>query len=287
MKVGVIGTGLMGEAMVERLLAQNLAVMAYNRTKSKLTSLQKAGAEVADTPREAIAGSDCTILMLADAQAIAQVIFSEETVTSLRDRTIIQMGTIAPAQSRDLQAKIVAAGGNYLEAPVLGSIPQVKSGELLVMVGASESQYQQWLQLLQHFGEEPMLIGSVGKAAALKLALNQLIAALTTGFALSLGLIQREEVDVEQFMQVLRSSALYAPTFDKKLSRMEARNFADPNFPTKHLLKDINLFLEQAQLDNLDITGLEGVQQIVTKAMQMGLQEEDYSSVYNAIAPQN
>ncbi|MBZ8182100.1 NAD(P)-dependent oxidoreductase [Oscillatoria salina] len=287
MKVGVIGTGLMGEAMVERLLAQNLAVMAYNRTKSKLTSLQKAGAEVADTPREAIKGSDCTILMLADAEAIAQVIFSEETVTSLRDRTIIQMGTIAPAQSRDIQAKVVAAGGNYLEAPVLGSIPQVKSGELLVMVGASESQYQQWLQLLQHFGEEPMLIGSVGKAAALKLALNQLIAALTTGFALSLGLIQREEVDVEQFMQILRSSALYAPTFDKKLSRMEARNFADPNFPTKHLLKDINLFLEQAQLDNLDITGLEGVQQIVTKAMQMGLQEEDYSSVYNAIAPQN
>lgn len=68
-------------------------------------------------------------------------------------------------------------------------------------------------------------------------------------------------------MTILRQSALYAPTFDKKLSRMSDRNFAEPNFPTKHLLKDVNIFLQQAQTLGLNLSSLEGVQQIIQKAL--------------------
>lgn len=275
----------MGQPMAGRLLHSGLSVVAYNRTASKLEPLQRAGVEIADSPQNAIASSDCVIVMLTNAAAIQEVLLSEASRRELSDRTVIQMSTIAPSESQAIGGAIASAGGEYLEAPVLGSIPQAESGELQVMVGASPEQFQTWSKLLKHFGPEPMLIGPVGSAAALKLALNQLIASLTTAFALSLGFVQRQGVEVEQFMQILRQSALYAPTFDKKLQRLLAGNYADPNFPTKHLLKDVNLFLTEAQAVALNSSSLEGVRNILEVAQQMGLSDADYSSLFAAVNP--
>lgn len=276
----------MGKPLAQRLLSAQLPVVVYNRTQSKLEALREAGAMVADAPEEAIASSDCIILMLSDAAAIEQVLFSENAKQQLKNRTVIQMGTISPSQSQELQKQVVAAGGEYLEAPVLGSIPEAEAGKLIVMVGATEAQFQKWSNLLQNFGSDPRLIGPVGTAAAIKLALNQLISSLTTAFALSLGFVQNQGVEVESFMEILRQSAIYAPTFDKKLQRMLERNYANPNFPTKHLLKDTNLFLDAAKLVNLNASSLSGVREILEIAQQMGLSNEDYSSLFEAINPQ-
>ncbi len=283
MKVGFIGTGLMGQPMAQRLLDAELSVMAYNRTPSKLEALRVSGAEIANSPEEVIHRSECVILMLTNASAIQEVLLSNHSKQQLSDRTVIQMGTISPRESREIQDTVVAAGGDYLEAPVLGSISEAKNGQLIVMVGASPEQFEKWSGLLQHFGPEPLHIGSVGSAAAVKLALNQLIASLTSAFALSVGFVQRQGVEVERFMQILRQSALYAPTFDKKLQRMLDGNYSNPNFPTKHLLKDTDLFLSQAQSVALNVSSLEGVRQVLEMAQQLGLSEEDYSSLFAAI----
>lgn len=284
MKVGFLGTGLMGQPMAERLLEAGVSVVAYNRTRSKLEPLQKAGAEIADTPDQAIRASDCVILMVTNALAIQDVLLSENH-PQLSDRTVIQMSTIAPTESQEIRDTVVAAGGDYLEAPVLGSIPQVKSGTLQVMVGSTPEQFQQWAGLLKHFGE-PMHVGAVGAATATKLALNQLIASLTGAFALSLSFVRRQGVEPETFMSILRESALYAPTFDKKLSRMLEGNYDNPNFPTKHLLKDTNLFLAEARSLELDVTSLDGMRQILEMAQQLGLADKDYSSLFAAITAQ-
>jgi 3-hydroxyisobutyrate dehydrogenase len=195
------------------------------------------------------------------------------------------MSTIGPSESRQLSHEIQALGGDYLEAPVLGSIPEAKAGKLLVMVGAEPEQFQRWSLLLQSFGDAPLLIGAVGTAAALKLSLNQLIGSLTTAFALSLGFVQQQGVPVETFMQILRQSALYAPTFDKKLDRMLDQNYANPNFPSKHLLKDTKLFLNEATAARLQVDSLAGVRQILEMACSLGLADADYSALFAAIQP--
>lgn len=285
-KVAFIGTGLMGQPMAQRLLEAGLSVVAYNRTPSKLEPLRASGAEIVDSPENAIATSDCVILMLTNAAAIGELLLSEASRQQLPGRTVIQMSTITPTESREFGEAVVAAGGHYLEAPVLGSIPEAKSGNLQVMVGASPEQFQKWSEFLKHFGSEPMLIGPVGSAAAMKLALNQLIASLTTAFALSLGFVQQQGVDVQPFMQILRQSALYAPTFDKKLQRMLDGNYTNPNFPTKHLLKDTNLFLAEAESVNLNVSNLESIRQILELTQQLGLADADYSALFAAIKPQ-
>lgn len=276
----------MGLPMAQRLLDAKFELVAYNRTREKLALLQASGATTAEEPQAAIAESECIILMLTDANAIRNVLLSDSSKQQLAGRTVIQMGTIAPAESKAIAAEVVGFGGDYLEAPVLGSIPQAEAGELIVMVGSTPEQFQQWSTLLQNFGPEPILIGPVGTAAAVKLALNQLIASLTTAFALSLGFIRRQGVDVNSFMQILRNSALHAPTFDKKLQRMVERNFSNPNFPTKHLLKDTNLFIDEAKSVGLNISSINGVQKILAMALELALADCDYSSLYNAVNPE-
>ena len=223
--------------------------------------------------------------MLSDASAIASTLLS--TPSALQSKTILQMGTIAPDESRNLCEKVQAAGGDYLESPVLGSIPQVKSGELILMVGATPEQFEQWTPLLKCFGPKPQLMGEVGTAAATKLAMNQLIGSLTAAFSMSLGLVQQEGLAIEKFMAIVRESALYAPTFDKKLERMCDRNFANPNFPTKHLLKDMDLFVQAAQAKGIETAVAEGVSAIASKAIEQGLADEDYSALYSVINPNN
>jgi len=283
MKVAFLGTGLMGLPMAQRLLAADIELIVYNRTPEKLAPLQAAGAEIATHPRYAIRAADCIILMLTNAAAIYSVLLSDTSWRTLSGRTVIQMGTITPTESQEIRDSVVSAGGDYIEAPVLGSIPEAQTGKLIVMVGAREDQFQRYLNLLQNFGPEPRLVGPVGAASSIKLSLNQLIASLTTSFALSLAFVQRQGIDVEVFMQILRESVLYAPTFDKKLSRMLDGNFANPNFPTKHLLKDTDLFINEAKAVDLDVSSIKGIRQILHSAMKMSFANDDYSSVFYAI----
>lgn len=282
MQIGLIGTGLMGAPMAQRLIELGHAVTVFNRTVAKLEPLQAAGATLADSPLQVLQTTDVIVLMLTNADAIQQSLLTPATIPALNGRTIVQMGTIAPNESKAIHAQVQSAGGTYLEAPVLGSIPEAKAGSLLIMVGAAPPAFEQAFPLLTALGPEPLLVGPVGTAAALKLALNQLIGGLTTTFATSLSFCQAYGVEVETFMQILRNSALYAPTFDKKLTRMLDQNFENPNFPTKHLLKDMTLFQQAAQSEKLPTENIEAIQNIIQKAMAR-FADADYSSIYSAI----
>ena len=269
--------------MALKLQEAGFEVVAWNRTLAKLAPLREAGIETTEVAGEAIAACDIAITMLSDAAATESALFAD--ASALAGRTILQMATIAPEESRELKRQVEKADGSYLEAPVLGSLPEVKQGSLIVMVGATPEQFEQWMPVFKCFGQEPQLMGKVGTAAATKLAMNQLIGTLTSAFSMSLGLVKREGLDLEKFMTLVRSSALYAPQFDKKLERMCDRNFEAPNFPTKHLLKDMNLFVRAAEDKDVDATVAAGVSELVQKAISQGLANKDYSSVYSAVNP--
>ncbi|MGD1951926.1 MAG: NAD(P)-dependent oxidoreductase [Leptolyngbyaceae cyanobacterium] len=281
MNIGFLGTGLMGAPMARRLQLAGHQVYAWNRTADKLNPLLVDGVKRAESAVDAIATSQLIILMLTDAAAIEFTLLSPAAAAQLTDRTVLQMGTIAPQESKAIAKAVQAAGGDYLEAPVLGSIPEAKAGNLIVMAGATPSQFEQWKPVLECFGPEPQLVGPVGAGSGVKLAMNQLIGTLTTAFAMSLGLVQQESIDVDKFMAIVRQSALYAPTFDKKLSRMCDRNFANPNFPAKHLLKDMNLFVQSAE--TFDARVAQSVAHIVQQAVENGLADQDYSAVFAAV----
>lgn len=285
MNVALLGTGLLGEAVAERLHAAGYSLSVYNRSVGKTRALQQRGVEVAATAAAALSKADVVLLLLADAAAIRAVLFDPSTSAAINGRMVIQMGTIGPSESRSIDAEVTRLGGRYLEAPVLGSITEAKAGTLLIMVGGTPENLAEWTPLLQVLGSDVRLIGPVGKAAVMKLALNQLIAAEMAAFALSLGLIREGGVDRDTFMEILRKSALYAPMFDKKLPRLAKRQYAQPNFSTRHLLKDVDLCLTAAEQAGLSTNGLQGVRSLLTDTIARGLGEVDYSALYERVDP--
>lgn len=283
MKVAFIGTGLMGEPMAFRLLKANYNLYVYNRTISKTERLKKHQAKIFASPEDAVKEPSIIITMLTDYNALIEVLFSNKIL--YKGKTLIQMSTISPDESLLLKERIELAGGDYIEAPVLGSIQQAESGELIVMVGSNSENYNKWKKLLKNFGEIVVHVGEVGKASALKLALNQLIASLLSAFSMSLGYVRNKEIDINIFMEILRKSALYAPTFDKKLPNMLKRDFDKANFPLKHMLKDVNLISQEFQNNGINSLMLESVRSILIKAMDEKLSDKDYSALYNIIHP--
>ena len=275
--IALLGTGRLGEAIGLRLLKQSVTLRVWNRNADRIAPLLKQGATPITDLGDAVRDGDTVISVLRDGPVTAHVI---SALGNLRGSTVIPMGTMGVGESRELARQVLEQNGSYLEAPVLGSRPQALNGTLLVMAGGDVTAFEQQRDNLRHLCENPILVGPVGSGAATKIALNQLIASLTHSFSLSLRLIQQAGVPVETFMEILRPSALYAPTFDKKLQRMLDGNYGDPNFSTALLRKDLNLFLQETVAAGLQDKGLQGLADLLTSAENTPLDHQDYCALH-------
>ncbi|MDZ7766570.1 MAG: NAD(P)-dependent oxidoreductase [Melioribacteraceae bacterium] len=283
MKVGLIGTGLMGKPIARKIKDAGYELMVYNRTIQKAKDLEEDEIKVALSTKELVDFADVILVVLADYNAVTSMLFGDDV--KYDGKTVVQMSTITPKESLLLKERVEKFGGNYFEAPVLGSIPQILDQKLIVLVGGTEKNKVDHEKLFSSFSSKIVFIGEVGKAAAIKLALNQLIASETSAFAMSLGYLREMDVDIDKFMDILKGSALYAPTFEKKLGNYMQRDFSNPNFPLKHLLKDVRLMIDQFGQSGINTKGLEAIAEIIKTGLDQKLSEKDYSSLYNVIHP--
>lgn len=286
MKTAVLGLGLMGSEIALRLKRQGVAVTCWNRGAERAQAARERGLAVTETAAAAIAAAKLMLLVLSDADAIRETLLDgPDAAPALPGRIVVQMGTIGPGESRAIAARVESLGARYLEAPVLGSLPEVREGLLIVMAGGDPTLFEQCLPVLRDLSRDPQLIGGIGAGAALKLAMNQLIAGLTATFSLSLGLVRAEGIDVTQFMTLLRGSALHARTFDKKLDKYLSHDYGAANFPLKHLLKDVRLVQHVAEQAGLDTGLLAAMEAACVRAEALGYGDQDYSALYEAISP--
>ena len=276
--IALLGTGLLGEAIGHRLLSQGCDLRVWNRNPQRCQGLLEAGATpIVHLSQRAAAGCDAVITVLRDGQVTRTVVAE---LGPLGGSCVMPMGTMGITEIRGLAADVQNQNGRCLEAPVLGSRPQALQGSLLVMAGGETELFEQQRPLLELLSEQPLLVGPIGSGAATKLALNQLIASLTHAFSLSIRLVQQAGVPVDTFMAILRNSALYAPTFDKKLQRMLDGHYSDPNFSTALLRKDLRLFLEEATAAGLQVSGLGGLDALLEQSSGGELDGLDYCSLH-------
>ena len=275
--IALLGTGLLGEAIGRRLLEQGVTLKVWNRTAAKCQPLVEQGAVLIENLAGAAKGCHAVITVLRDGPVSAEVIAELGDLDAV---CCLPMGTMGISESRQLELQVQAQQGAYLEAPVLGSKPEARKGTLLVMAGGDAGVFEQQLPLLRLLSVDPKWMGPTGSAAASKLALNQLIASLTHGYSLALRLVQASGLEVERFMEVLRPSALYAPTVDKKLDRMLSHDFSNPNFSTALLRKDLQLFVREAALSGVNAAALAGLVELLVRAEGTPLDAGDYSALH-------
>lgn len=284
MDITLIGTGLIGFNIAKRLKLSNPKnnISVYNRRIEKALPLKEFDINILENLSDI--KSDFIISVLTNYQANLDIL---SEMDNIEGKTFIQMGTISARENFQLSNIVAFKKANYIESPVLGSKKEAETGKLLIMWSGDKNLSTKCEPIFKLLSEKCMYIGEIGKASNLKLALNQLIASLTASFSLSLGIVEKSGIDVDIFMDLLRNSALYAPTFDKKLDNMLNRNFENPNFPTKHLLKDVELILDTSKELGLNSEILNSIKTVVEDSIKLNLQDKDYSSIFNAIVPEN
>ncbi len=197
--IGFLGLGVMGRPMALNLARAGTPLIVWNRTAARCEPLRAAGATVAATPAEVFAAADVVIVMLANAGAIDEVV----DAAAVRARTLVHMGTTAPEYSAALAARVRAAGGRYVEAPVSGSRRPAEAGDLVAMLAGEPGDVARVRPLLAPMCRETVECGPVPQALLMKLSVNLFLISMTTGLAEAVHFADRHGLDLRRLAAVL------------------------------------------------------------------------------------
>jgi 3-hydroxyisobutyrate dehydrogenase len=276
-KIAVLGLGLMGSGMAARLLGKGYAVTVFNRSPGKTEPLRQQGATVASTPRQAAAGANAIISMLADDPAARAVWLGPDGAASGADRGAlwIESSTISVDWIRELSKAAGEHGCELLDAPVTGSKAAAAAGELVYLVGGSSAALESARPILGAMSREIIYLGPSGSGALMKLINNFVCGVQAVALAEAVALIERSGLDRPKAVGVLANGAPGSPLVKMISARMMAGDYT-PNFMLHLIAKDLRYALQQAG-GGMDVAA--AALRTFEKAAQAGYGDKDFSSV--------
>lgn len=252
-RITVLGLGAMGSRMAARLAGTGHEVTAWNRSPGAVARLAaETAVTAAPSARAAVAEAEIVLAMVADDEASRDLWLDADrgALVAVPDHAVaIEASTLTPAWVRELADATARRGLAFVEAPVVGSRPQVEAGALLVLAGGEAEVVERARPALDAFAGSIREVGPAGAAATLKLAINALFATQVAVYAEIVGLLDRSEVDTGLALDVLADLPITSPGLQRIVGLIRARDFA-PNFPVPLVAKDLRYLTALAgQLD--------------------------------------
>lgn len=239
--VALIGTGVMGSALVRRLIELGLQVRVYNRTRAKCDALRGPQVTVCDSPAEAVQGAALAVTALADTAALRQVVEGASGVLAAARApcfAVIDIGTHRPAELVPLARGWAARGLTYIEAPVTGNIHDALHGRLNFLAGGHPVAVEAARPFLESLGQRVHHFGPVGSGNMAKLAFSLVSGSMVWALAQATALLDAERLDLAAFHDVLAVSVLASPLFQRLGQRSLSCDF-EPGFALSHLQRDL------------------------------------------------
>jgi 3-hydroxyisobutyrate dehydrogenase len=277
-KIAFLGTGIMGLPMAANLADAGFEVRAWNRTRAKAEPLVAHGAQVVDSPRDAVAGADIVVTMLADGPAVDSVIADAGLASG---QVWLQMSTVGIEWTARLASVAEKAGVAFVDAPVLGTKQPAEQGKLLVLASGPEEVRDVAAQVFDVVGERTLWVGEAGAGTRLKLVANSWVLTLVNGTAEAIGLAGALGLDPTSFLDVIRGGGLDSPYAQMKGAAMIKGDFT-PSFPARLARKDADLVLEAGD-DAVDLAGIQGARAHLDAVVAAGFGDDDLSVVYRAV----
>jgi len=247
-RVAVLGTGIMGSAMARNLIAAGLPTTVWDRSASATVRLAEAGARVAPSAADAVAGASVVIMMLPTAEVVTAVLFDGGVAQAFAAGAVCaQMGTIGVSATLEIAGRLGRLRPDVMvvDAPVSGSKGPAESGQLLILASGPAGAEPVVRPVFAAIGRKTVWLGEVGQGSRLKLIVNAYMSVLIEGVAEALELAARLGIDPDKVEEAIAGGPLDAPIADAKLHKMEAGDFA-PEFPLEWALKDVDLALAEA-----------------------------------------
>ncbi|NOX21048.1 MAG: NAD(P)-dependent oxidoreductase [Nitrospirae bacterium] len=284
-KVGFIGMGIMGQPMSRNILKAGYEVMVYNRTREKTLPLKEAGALVAETPAEVASWADVIILMLTGPEAIDAVLEGDRGLLSANPsgKVIVNMSTVSPSYSVQLNERLVQKGITLLDAPVSGSKKPAEEATLIILASGPEQAVRQLEPLLLTMGKKVVYCGEAGKGSSMKMMINLLLGIMMEALAEAINFGLKAGLSVDAMLDVVLSGPLSCGLFNLKTEMMKTDEFP-PQFPLKHMLKDLRFVLQTADEKGASVPTGHTVFQLYRQAAGHGLSEMDFAAVKRVIS---
>jgi 3-hydroxyisobutyrate dehydrogenase len=277
-RVGWIGTGRMGAALADRLLASNVDLWVYNRTRAKAEPLADKGAKIVDSPAD-LAERDIVFTMVAGPEDVLAVTLGEEGVLSQansRPEILVDSTTIDGPTSERLTQHASELGTAVLAAPVSGNPKVVKAGRLTSVVSGPMRAYETALPYLELFGRKVTYVGDADEARLVKICHNLMLGVVTQTMAEITVLAEAAGVSRSDFLEFLNDSVM-GSTFTRYKTPAFVNLDYTPTFTLHLLRKDFELGLEAGRLLDVPLPTSALVHQIVMDAVGRGFGDQDFA----------
>ncbi len=281
-RVGLLGAGLMGTAMAHRLLSQDVAVIAWDRTAAHVEALAERGAEVAGTPSEVVSSADAVITMLPSADVVLEVV--EPLLGQWPGETIwLQMSSVGAAEADQLVQVAAAHGVTLFDAPVSGSTHPAEEGQLTILASGPDSARARVEPIFAALGSRIQWVGEAGMSSRLKLAANHWMIAMVAALAETMHLCELMGLDQQQFVTLLDGGPLGSSYGLQKLGEMQRHEYP-AGFPVRLALKDLKLVKEVSNGSGVELPVLDAVLERVG-GVEGTRGDDDLAAVYELKLP--
>jgi 3-hydroxyisobutyrate dehydrogenase len=271
MRVGWIGTGVMGTSMCGHVLAAGYEVTVHNRTRARADSLVERGATWADTPADVAAASEITFSIVGYPADVREVLLGPDGVVgaAAAGSVVVDMTTSEPSLAEEIHTAAAARGVGALDAPVSGGDIGARNAALSIMVGGDQETFARVRPLFEVMGKTIVRQGGPGSGQHTKMVNQILIATGMIGVCEALLYGYRAGLDLETVMQSVSGGAAGSWSLTNYGPRMLSGDF-EPGFFVEHFVKDMGIALAEARRMHLALPGLALAEQLYVALVAQG-----------------
>jgi 3-hydroxyisobutyrate dehydrogenase-like beta-hydroxyacid dehydrogenase len=282
--IGFVGLGRMGGNMAARYLAAGYPVYGEARSRADAEKLLDEGLSWRETPRELAESAEIVFTSIPNDDVLQDVASGPDGIIAGLEagKTWVDVSTVSPRVSREVAERVRATGAFMLDAPVSGSVPQVQSGTLTIMVGGDKPAYDHVEPVLRELGS-PTYIGENGHGLILKLAINISLAVQMLALSEGLLMAERDGVDRKLALKVMTDSPIGSPML-KARAPLILDLPDDAWFDVELMHKDIRLALETAGELHIPAPSAHAADEVLTKASELGYGHRDIAAIHEVLA---
>ena len=284
MKVGIIGLGMLGNAVALHLLDSGFEVTVYNRTQEKTTQAKEKGAKVATSPKEIAENSELIITIVKDANAVKEISFEKDGIIEGSHEKLIvaDMSTIDPSESKNIAKKFQEYNIHKLDIPVMGGPNVAITGDLVMMASGNKESFDHCKNVFEKIANKVFFLGESGVAHSVKLAMNLQITMLALALTEGITLVKKANVDPKIFLEILNSTYFKTGMSEKKAYKMINGKY-DATFTLVNLKKDINTMTSAAKSLGIELPMIKKAEEVYENAVKEGFGEIDYTGIIEYI----
>ena len=201
--IAVVGLGTMGSALAAALLARGYSVTVWNRTAAKASALVEQGAKLARDVAEAARLSQAMIICLADHSVIQSVVHNDAVARALKDKCLIQLGVVTPAEALENADWAKSRGIGYLEGSILGVPDYIAAGAATIVCSGPPERYAEHKPILKVFGAAYHLSSAIGAAYQVDKLFYPFGYGVTLGFIQGAAMAKASGYSLEAYTNIL------------------------------------------------------------------------------------